>query len=67
MSARCDAIGAELSLRGIEHIHLPPELKAAIQSLAEKTERAVRLEPEVFRGFLDELAEFEHILAKPKN
>jgi hypothetical protein len=65
-AARAD-ISAELSLRGIRHVELPPDLKAAIQAEAANTKRAMELYPEFLEDLLGQIAQFGGTLAKSKN
>jgi hypothetical protein len=53
-------ICAELSLRGIKRVELPPDLKATMKQTMERS-------PEFRAGLLDEINAFERTLAKPKN
>jgi hypothetical protein len=53
-------ICAELSLRGIKRVELPPDLKATIKQAIERS-------PEFRADLLEEINAFERALAKPKN
>jgi hypothetical protein len=53
-------ICAELSLRGIKRVELPPDLKTTMKQAMEQS-------PEFREGLLDETKSFERTLAKPKN
>jgi hypothetical protein len=66
-SVTSEEISAELSLRGIKRVELPPDLKAAMEIDAAKTKRAIELFPEFGRGLLNEIDAFKRTLAKPKN
>jgi hypothetical protein len=58
---RRQEICAELSLRGIKRVELPPELKAAFKK------QMIERSPEFRAGLLDEINAFERTLAKPKH
>jgi hypothetical protein len=66
-SASSEDISAELSLRGIKRVELPPDLKAAIKSEGAKIKRAMEQYPEFRDDFLNEINAVECTLAKPKN
>jgi hypothetical protein len=53
-------IFAELSLRGINRVKLPPDLAAIMK-------QAMGPSPEVWAGLLDEIDAFRRTLAKPKH
>jgi hypothetical protein len=59
-SALRQEICAELSLRGINRVELPPDLKATMSQAMERS-------PEFRAGLLDEINALERTLAKPKN
>jgi hypothetical protein len=65
-SAAREDISAELSLRGIRHVELPLDLKAAILAKAVTTKHAMELDPEFLKDLLDEIAQFGGTLAKSK-
>jgi hypothetical protein len=59
-SALREEICAELSLRGINRVELPPDLQATIDQTIGSPELQAGVADEIFNAF-------ERILAKPKN